>query len=178
MNNKKVLGIIAGVVVVIVILLACFVGGDKDTSKKSTAKELSNDPDVILANAQQESSAVKEEDKKEFEQIDVTKYLEYYSGSEGKLVLLARPTCSYCMIATPIIQSIMKEYNIEVSYLNTDNFTSDDQTAFVKSNEEFSTGFGTPMLLLVKENQIVDKIDGMTDSAHYIEFFQKNGYIK
>ena len=151
MNNKKVLGIIAGVVVVIVVILACFVGGEKETSKKPTAKELSNDPEV---------------------------YLEYYAGSEGKLVLLARPTCSYCKIATPIIQSIMKEYNIEVSYLNTDNFTSDDQAAFVKSNEEFSNGFGTPMLLLVKENKIVDKIDGMTDSAHYIEFFQKNGYIK
>lgn len=176
LGKLKIIGII--VIVMIVLVLASLVGGKSKENTKTPTEGLSNDPEVILSNAQKESSAIKEEEKKEFVQIDVAKYLQYYSGSETKIILLARPTCSYCLIATPILQKIMKDYNIEINYLNTDNFTSEDQTAFVKSDESFSNGFGTPVLFIVKDNSIVDKVDGMTDTAHYIEFFKKNGYIE
>lgn len=174
-KNLKTIGII--VAVVAVLILACVVGG-KDSGGSTENLELSNDANTILANAQQESEAVKDSEKKEFVSIDVNKYLEYYAGSEAKIIYLARPTCSYCQIATPIIQGIMFEYNIEVNYLNTDEFTDEGQTAFVKSDEFFSQGYGTPVLFIVKDNAIVDKVDGMTDKAHYIQFFKTHGYIK
>ena len=179
MEKNKIIKIV-GIVVLIVGLIVCasLISGNGSEEEKKPTEELSNDAEVILANAQKESSEVKDSEKKEFSQIDVAKYLEYYEGSEPQIILLARPTCSYCQIATPIIQNIMYEYDINVNYLNTDEFTDETQTQFVKSDEFFSSGFGTPVLFIVKDKTIIDKVDGMTDKAHYIEFFKLNGFIK
>jgi hypothetical protein len=34
------------------------------------------------------------------------------------------------------------------------------------------------MLLLVQNNKIVDSIDGLTDTAHYLEFMKKYKFVK
>ena len=178
MKDNKLLIIVAVVVIVGLLGLTFLIDGGSTTKKANiNTDELSNDAATILANAQQESASVKESQKKEFNQIDVTQYLEYYDGSEQKLVLVARPTCQYCQIAEPILQNISYEYNIEINYLNTDEFTESDQASFLQSNELFTSGFGTPMLLIVHDSTIIDKVDGLTDYAHYVVFLQQYGYI-
>ena len=172
MENKKKLIVIGTVVLIVILLIISFNIKDNDKDTK-----LSNDVDTIIENAQKESNNVKESEKKSFLSIDVTKYLEFYSGSEKQLVLVARPTCSYCQIAEPIIQSIAYEYNIGINYLNTDEFSEDDQNNFIHSDEFFEEGFGTPLLLVVSNNQINDKVDGLTDREHYIDFIKNNGFI-
>lgn len=174
--NKKVLTI--GGIVVLVVLLVLTMSIKPKEGAGEVKKTVSNDPNVILSNAEKESAAVKEDEKGEFIQIDIDKYLEYYNGSEAKIILLARPTCHYCQIAEPIIQKLVKDYNLEVNYLNTDNFTEDTQATFVQSDEAFSEGFGTPYLFIVKDSSIVDSVDGLTDTAHYESFFSTNGFIE
>lgn len=178
-NQKKTIIYVLIGAFIIILGFSFFVGTDKDTGKKNsnTYSELTEDPNKIFENAQKESASVKESEKKELNDINIDTYLEYYQGEENKIILIARPTCSYCQIAKPIIQNIAYEKAVEVFYLNTDNFKNDDETKLVKSNEFFSEGFGTPLLLVVKNNKIVDKIDGLTDKAHYIEFFKNNGFI-
>ena len=174
--DKKKTFIIVGVVLVIILLIAAMSIGEKKGS--STDVTTSNDASTIVANAQKESDAVKDDEKKEFTQIDVDKYLEYYKGEENTLILIARPTCHYCQIAEPIIQNIAYKYDININYLNTDEFKDDDQEKLVNSDDTFANGFGTPLLLVVSNNKIVDSVDGLTDNAHYTEFFKKCGYIK
>lgn len=177
MKENKKLAIVLIIVIVLLIIVSAGIGGGK--SKDNLSSKLSStDADSILSNAQNESSAVKDNEKKDFTQIDVDKYLEYYAGSENKIVLLARPTCHYCQIAEPIIQNIAYKYDIDINYLNTDNFTDDAQKKFINSNETFKEGYGTPYLMIVANNKIVDSVDGVTDAAHYKEFFKKFGYIK
>ena len=166
------IGIAVGVVVLIVLSFIVTNNGDVNTPT------LSNDPETIINNAQEESALVKENEVKEPIQIDVDKYLEYKAGSEAKLILLARPTCGYCNIAEPIINNIAYEYAVEVNYLNTDEFTEESQVEFVQSDEAFSDGFGTPYLFVVKDGEIIDAVDGLTDHAHYIDFLQRNGFIE
>ena len=101
-----------------------------------------------------------------------------YNGSEKQIILIARPTCHYCQIAEPILQNLIYEYKLNINYLNTDNFEENDQQTLINSDEKFSNGLGTPTLVVVGEGQIYDNVDGLTDKAHYKEFFKKNGYIK
>ena len=172
MNKQKIfiIGLIA--VVVILIILSFFVGGKDNESSTS-----SNEGDVIYANAQKESAAIKDNEKKEFTQIDINTYLDYYKSDEQTLVLIARPTCQYCMVAEPIIQNIMYEYDLNINYLNTDNFQGDDEATLVKSDDYFSEGFGTPMLLNIAGGRIINSVDGLTDKDHYISYLKENGYI-
>lgn len=173
MKNWKIIGIIA--VVLVVIVLSFVVGNKGDDYEDMT---LSNDPNTIMANAQSESSSISTSEMKEPNQIDVYQYLEYREASEATIILLARPTCGYCQIAEPIIKNVAYRYNLEINYLNTDNFTEEAQALFVQSDEEFSSGFGTPLLFIVKDGAIIDEVDGLTDRAHYIEFFRANGFIE
>ena len=175
-ENKKIVVYILIGLFIIILGFSFVVGSDKNTSSNNDT--YSNNPNQIIANAQKESENVKDSEKKELTEINVDTYLEYYKSSDSKLILVARPTCQYCQIAEPIIQNIAYEKNIEINYLNTDNFKDDDESRFVKSDEYFNEGFGTPLLLVVKDNKIIDKVDGLTDKAHYIEFFQKHGFIK
>lgn len=173
MKEKKTIGIILGVVVVILLMIGASVG--KDSS--STEKKVTTDSSSILENAQKESDSVKEEEKKEFDQIDINEYIDKKASPEKSLILVARPTCHYCQIAEPILQKIAKEKDLDIDYLNTDNFSQEDQTTFVQSDESFNNGYGTPILLVVQNDEITDKVDGLTDYDHYIEFFKKNGFI-
>ena len=174
MKNNKILVILGIVLAVILIIICSIVGTDSNNTKTDKVME---DGQTIVTNAQKESEAVKDEEKKEFTQINVDKYLEYYAGEENKIILVARPTCHYCQIAEPILQNISFKYNIEINYLNTDEFSDDDQTKFVNSDDTFKDGFGTPFLLIVSNNKIVSSVNGLTDEDHYISFFKTNGFI-
>lgn len=174
MKNNKILVILGIVLAVILIIICSMVGTDSNNTKTDKVME---DGQTIVTNAQKESEAVKDEEKKEFTQINVDKYLEYYAGEENKIILVARPTCHYCQIAEPILQNISFKYNIEINYLNTDEFSDDDQTKFINSDDTFKDEFGTPFLLIVSNNKIVSSVNGLTDEAHYISFFKTNGFI-
>ena len=69
------------------------------------------------------------------------------------------------------------KYNIDINYLNTDNFQDEDSQKLINSDSYFSEGFGTPLLLVIGDGSIKDRLDGLSDTKHYIEFLKKNGYV-
>lgn len=175
MADKKATIITAVTIVVLLLLLIIATSiGEKNKKQDPTNRNI----ETIIADAEKESNSVKENEKKDFTQITVDNYLEILSKNDNQFVLVARPTCHYCQIAEPIIQNIMYEYNIDLYYLNTDDFSEEDQSNFINSNEYFENGFGTPMLLCLKDNQIIDIIDGLMDRYGYTEFFKNYGLIK
>ena len=175
MENKKIITTIGIILLVVLLVVGCMVG---ETEASDSSTELSNDPNVVFTNAQEESKAVQDSEKAELNEITIDEYLDYYNGDTNKLILVARPTCGYCQIAEPIIQKLIKEYNIELYYLNTDNLVGEESAKFTQSDSKFSEGFGTPMLLVVGNSKIVDMVDGLTDTAHYTEFLKDNKFIK
>lgn len=172
-KEKKIATILITIIIIGLIILTFFI---KD-KEENTTNVLSNNAETIITNAQKESKSVKENEKKDFIQINVEDYLEHYSNTETSLVLVARPTCSYCQIAEPILQNIMYEEKITIYYLNTDNFDEEAKDKFINSDESLKNGFGTPMLYLLGNNSIIDTVDGLTDKAHYIEFLKRNDII-
>lgn len=172
--TEKVKNIIIITVAIIICLVALLFGGSKTKRNENT---LSENVETIVENAQKESGQIKDEEQLQLSEINMDTYLEYYNGEENKIVLLARPTCHYCQIAEPIIKKIAKDNNLEISYLNTDNFNEDDQEKLIHSDEFFKEGYGTPVLLIVGQGKIVNRVDGLTDTAHYVEFFKENNFI-
>ena len=172
-NNKA-------IIIITVILLVILVGAVILLGRDGSSAKLSDDPEEVMNNLQMESAAVADDEKGEFgAQINLEQYLELYNKEgEYSAVLVARPTCGYCELVTPVIQKIIKDYSIYISYLNTDDFSEDDMGNFIRSDALFEEGFGTPMLLVVGNEEILDSIDGATDTAHYIDFLKKYKFIK
>lgn len=173
--KKKLINIILVIAIFLVVVLCFFASG---SVKKEGTGLPANDSQAIIERAQKESAVVPKDERKEFAESSVEHYLNVYNATDKKrLVLVASPDCGYCQIAEPIIQNIAYNYDIKIYYLNSAEFSSDDQNKFIESNEMFAAGFGTPMLLLVSDGKIHDLVDGLTDTAGYIEFFTSNGII-
>ena len=179
MKSNKAM-VIVTVVILAILIGICFLIGGKDNGSSTPSKEMSEDVETVMSNLQAESEAVTDDQKGEFgAEIDVGDYLNLLNTEgEASLVWVARPTCGYCQLTTPVVQKLIKDYSIYISYLNTDNFQGDDTTNFVGSDERFSEGFGTPMLLLVGDGKILDMIDGATDTAHFVDFLKTYKFIE
>ena len=170
-SQNIILYIIIGILAVGLLIATMFIG------EKEVESIYSDDPNVIIENAERESASITDDEMKALINISMDEYLTLYAGSENSIVFVARPTCPYCEITEPIIRKIAKDYNIKINYLNTDEFSEDDRANFVRHNEMFSEGYGTPVILVVSNNQIVTYFEGLTDTAHFIEFFKANNII-
>lgn len=114
-----------------------------------------------------------------FKSVSVDEYLELLNGSEKSIILVARPTCSFCEKFTPILKQAKDDMNLTVNYVNTDNFTSDDWTKFEGSLDYFSNEeWGTPLVLIVQNGEAVAVNSGYVELDTIKEFFTNNGFGK
>lgn len=148
------------------------------SSTSSSSSESSNSASDMTTRAQEESDSVSDDEKKDFNDINIDKYLDLYNGDAKSIVLFSRPTCGYCQIAEPILHHIAYQYDLTIYHVNTDEMSSSDSTKLVNSDDYFSDGFGTPLLLVVSDGEIVDRVSGLVDTASYVDFFSDNDLIK
>ena len=126
------------------------------------------------------STTTSSTDKGDLNEIDIDEYLDLLKGDEASIIYVARPTCHYCQEMEPIVRNIVYEYGIEVNYLNTDELDDEGQADFIESNDYFDEegGYGTPMLIVVKDDEFVDVLEGLTDKDTAVNFFKDNGLIE
>lgn len=185
-NKKIVTGIVVAVGVILVCALCYFTSSavsakagdnysESDNSNSSTTS--SSSASDMTSRAQEESANVPDDEQKDFNDIDIDEYLDLYDGSEDSIVLFSRPTCGFCQIAEPILHHIAYQYKLTINHVNTDEMSSSDETKLVESDDYFSDGFGTPLLVVVSNGEIVDMVSGLVDTENYVKFFTKHGFI-
>ena len=126
------------------------------------------------------STTTSSTNKGDLNEIGIDEYLDLLKGDEASIIYVARPTCHYCQEMEPIVRNIVYEYGIEVNYLNTDELDDEGQADFIESNDYFDEegGYGTPMLIVVKDDEFVDVLEGLTDKDTAVNFFKDNGLIE
>jgi len=169
--NKKI-KIMIGILLGVALIVVCFCL-NPDTEENN----LLTDPEMILANAEEQSSAITEEEQKDFIESTVSEFLEKYQQAEASAFLISRTGCQYCQIAEPILKKIAKEYDIDIYNLNTVTFSEEDIENFKNSHEIFQGNFGTPFLMVIQNGDIMVYQDGLTDYEHYIDLLQTGNII-
>ncbi len=172
--KKKNIFYIVLVILVLILIVVMFNMGSDETSGSSP----NDDSGVILKNAQKESEAADERKMKDFNNITIDVFEDYYNGNVKQVVLIGRSGCQYCEIAEPILRTIMYEKNVKISYLTVDELGEEGNERLYYLNEDYFGTFGTPFLLVVGDGDIVDMIEGLTDKSHYEEFLRVNNFIK
>ena len=137
-----------------------------------------NEKDQIILNATEESKRIKDKEQKKPTEITLNDYYNYYNGTDAKIVLVSSPKEKSCIIEEPIIFSISQEYKLDIYYLNSDNFSAQDQNNFINSNEYLQKHYDVPLLMIVGNQQILGKTKGIKDKETYLAFFQKYKIIK
>lgn len=151
----KVFGVV--LIVFIVILAAAGVSYFKDDS-------LSSNKTVTLETAG-------------FNELSMDEYLELIKEDEKNIILVARPTCSYCELFTPILKEAKDDMDLDINYINTDSFTNEDWTKFNNSLSYLSEeDWGTPLTLIVQKSEVVADNGGYVDLSTIKTFFEENGF--
>lgn len=111
-----------------------------------------------------------------FNKLSIDNYLKMLKEDEKNIILIARPTCSYCEMFTPILKEAADDMNLVINYVNTDEFSSDDWEKFESSLSYFSENdWGTPLTLIVQNGKVVADNGGYTDIETIKKFFKDNG---
>ena len=152
-------------------LQECDNGGSSTTT--SSTNNSSND-----SSDSSSTSDIPEDEQGELNDIDIDEYLDLKEGSDASIIYIARPTCHYCQEMEPIVRNIVYEYDVEVNYLNTDELDDEGQAKLIESDDYFSEGYGTPLLLVVQNDEIVDIQEGLSTKDTTVNFFRDNGFIE
>ena len=174
METKKKIGIGIGIILLLVLVILSFtVGKDEDYENEV----LSNDYNVVYENANKESDSIEKDEMKDFTKINMETFFKYYQEDQERIILFKRTGCQYCEIAEPILKNLAYRYKLTIYELNTLEVTEEEKNKLYETNEFFKS-LGTPTVVIIQNDSIVDSINGLTDRAHYKDLFKKNGFIK
>ena len=176
--KKEIIEKVKSATIVVLVLIIVF-GASYFTSE---LKECDNGGSTTTTsstnNSSNDSSDISEDEQGDLNEIDIDEYLDLKEGDEASIIYIARPTCHYCQEMEPIVKNIVYEYGVTFNYLNTDELDDEGQAEFIKSDDYFSEGYGTPLLLVVKDDEIVDIQEGLNNKDTTVNFFKDNGLIE
>ena len=89
---------------------------------------------------------------------------------------IARPTCGYCAKFQPVLIPVISKYNLKINYVNTDNEDSTAMNKFMNSDTRLNE-FGTPTLIVTKNDEIIYIHIGYMEEASLITFLKDSKLI-
>ncbi len=119
--------------------------------------------------------------------VDYDKYSELISDKKSHIIVIGQTTCTHCIAIKPALNSVAKDYNITINYLNLTKLSKDESKNFFDSlktigydEEEFleKGSIGTPLVLFVKNNKVSSYFSGERTISQLVKEFTKAGFIK
>lgn len=110
----------------------------------------------------------------------VSEYFELKKGDVPSVILFARPGCSWCTKYKPVINKVSSDYNLPIYYVNTQNMTEDEYNSVVTDSPFVSSqgGFGTPLTLIVGNNEEIGYIDGYVEYSEVVNILKDKSLIQ
>ena len=109
--------------------------------------------------------------------IDTNEYLNLMAEDKENAFLLASPSCSYCLKLEPILIKVINDYDIDMYYINT-NLASSTDFANIEATSIELEGFGTPTIVITKNNEVIAVNIGYVEEERIVTFFTENNIIK
>lgn len=135
----------------------------------------------VMKKAYDESQKEIEEENKKAEEsisnltvINVSKMKELFSSNDTKIIFVGSLTCPHCIAIKPVINSVVKDLNVTVYYLELSTMTDEENNEYYSINEFLKNNNSIPLVMAVKNNEVIDSFVGEKDSKDVEEFLKKN----
>ena len=106
--------------------------------------------------------------------IDVSKMKELFSSNDTKIIFVGSLTCPHCTAIKPVINSVVKDLNVTVYYLELSTMTDEENNEYYSINEFLKNNNSIPLVMAVKNNEVIDSFVGEKDNKDVEEFLKKN----
>lgn len=131
-----------------------------------------------------EYSVVDKESKLALDYIDLDTYLELIESDTNQVIVIGRTGCTYCTTAKEYLKNIVKTYGVDIHYFNIYDIMTG--AAGEEAVEKFENSlsyltenkWGTPLMLIVKNGEVVAVQNGLLSEDGYVSFLQKNGIMQ
>lgn len=135
----------------------------------------------VMKKAYDESQKEIEEENKKAEEsisnltvINVSRMKELFSSNDTKIIFVGSLTCPHCTAIKPVINSVVKDLNVTVYYLELSTMTDEENNEYYSINEFLKNNNSIPLVMAVKNNEVIDSFVGEKDSKDIEEFLKKN----
>lgn len=135
----------------------------------------------VMKKAYDESQKEIEEENKKAEEsisnltvINVSKMKELFFSNDTKIIFVGSLTCPHCTAIKPVINSVVKDLNVTVYYLELSTMTDEENNEYYSINEFLKNNNSIPLVMAVKNNEVIDSFVGEKDSKDVEEFLKKN----
>lgn len=135
----------------------------------------------VMKKAYDESQKEIEEENKKAEEsisnltvINVSKMKELFSSNDTKIIFVGSLTCPHCTAIKPVINSVVKDLNVTVYYLELSTMTDEENKEYYSINEFLKNNNSIPLVMAVKNNEVIDSFVGEKDSKNVEKFLKKN----
>ena len=135
----------------------------------------------VMKKAYDDSQKEIEEENKKAEEsisnltvINVSKMKELFSSNDTKIIFVGSLTCPHCTAIKPVINSVVKDLNVTVYYLELSTMTDEENNEYYSINEFLKNNNSIPLVMAVKNNEVIDSFVGEKDSKDVEEFLKKN----
>ena len=151
-----------GTIIIIILAVLALLGAGLATTLKDTSEKKKEKVTLDTAG---------------FNKVSVDEFINLVNADTQSIVLVARPTCYYCELFTPILKQAKDELNITINYVDTDSFAGDDATKFDNSLDYLKNeDWGTPLVLIVGNGTTSAQNSGYVELEEIKSFFKNNGF--
>lgn len=99
--------------------------------------------------------------------------------SETFILYVSSSTCSACATFQPILDGVVTNYDLEYVYWENNDVSVEDRELIILDLIQIpEKDFATPLLILIKEGQLVDYSVGSISYSRLKDMFIKNGFIE
>lgn len=111
------------------------------------------------------------------EKIGYSEFSILLNGSEPQVVVIGSIGCSHCEEAYPVLKNMIKEYDLNIKYLELSYLNSDENAALGNIMANVDGGTSTPNMLIVKDGKVIANSVGFIDQETYVKFLQDNNIL-
>ena len=118
----------------------------------------------VMKKAYDESQKEIEEENKKAEEsisnltvINVSKMKELFSSNDTKIIFVGSLTCPHCTAIKPVINSVVKDLNVTVYYLELSTMTDEENNEYYSINEFLKNNNSIPLVMAVKNNEVIER---------------------
>lgn len=126
----------------------------------------------------QDNEIIAEDAELALNYIDYETYEDLLASDDKEVIVVGQTTCGYCVQAKVILNDVATEHEVEINYIDYAKLDTDEQESFVESLEYFQEEeWGTPIMMIVQNGEIVDMIEQLVTEDEYVEFLEENEVI-
>ncbi len=108
--------------------------------------------------------------------LNFSNYLDLIKKDENTIIVYSSSTCPACSYAKPFLNKVAEKLEVPINYLEIDKIDNSDFSKFYESLDTLGldrNDFGTPTLVIVKNEKVVDFKVGALNEEGYTDFLKK-----